>query len=79
MSSLAWRQARRPQASGPQLSISFDSMLSPTCDADAAERFFRQVLQASHTRPPRVITVDKNAAYPMAFDLAHRAGDVLQG
>jgi transposase, IS6 family len=56
-----------------------DFMLSATRDADAAERFFRQVLQASHTRPPRVITVDKNAAYPMAFDLAHRAGDVLQG
>ena len=39
-----------------------DFMLSPTRDADAAERFFRQVLQASHTLTPRVITVDKNAA-----------------
>jgi len=45
-----------------------DFMLSPTRDAGAAERFFRQVLQASHTRTPRVITVDKNAAYPPAFD-----------
>jgi len=45
-----------------------DFMLSPTRVADAAERFFRQVLQASHTRTPRVITVDKHAAYPLAFD-----------
>jgi transposase, IS6 family len=45
-----------------------DFMLSPTRDADAAERFFRQMLQASHTLMPRVITVDKNASYPLAFD-----------
>ena len=45
-----------------------DFMLSPTRDADAAERFFRQVLQTSHTLTPRVITVDKNAAYPPAFE-----------
>jgi transposase, IS6 family len=43
-------------------------MLSPTRDAEAAERFVRQVLQASHTRTPRVITVDKKAAYPPAFE-----------
>jgi transposase, IS6 family len=46
-----------------------DFMLSPTRDAEAAERFFRQVLQASHTLTPRVITVDKNAAYPPAFEV----------
>ena len=45
-----------------------DFMLSPTRDADAAERFFRQVLRNSQTLTPRVITVDKNAAYPLAFD-----------
>lgn len=45
-----------------------DFMLSSTRDADAAERFFRQVLQASHTFTPRVITVDENAAYPPAFE-----------
>jgi len=45
-----------------------DFMLSPTRDAEAAERFFRQVLQASHMLTPRVITVDKNAAYPPAFE-----------
>jgi transposase, IS6 family len=45
-----------------------DFMLSPTRDAEAAERFFRQVLQTSHALTPRVITVDKNAAYPPAFE-----------
>jgi IS6 family transposase len=44
-----------------------DFMLSPTRDAEAAERFFRKVLGARHTTAPRVITVDKNAAYPPAF------------
>jgi DDE domain len=45
-----------------------DFMLSPTRAADAAERFFRQVLQAPPARTPRVITVDRNAAYPPAFE-----------
>jgi IS6 family transposase len=42
-------------------------MLNPTRDADAATRFFRQVLGASRTLTPRVITVNQNAAYPLAF------------
>ncbi len=41
--------------------------LSPTRDAVAAKRFFSSTLTASHTTTPRVITVDKNAAYPKAF------------
>jgi transposase, IS6 family len=45
-----------------------DFMLSPTRDADAAERFFRKVLAARHTATPRVITVDQNPAYPPAFE-----------
>jgi transposase, IS6 family len=45
-----------------------DFLLSATRDANAAERFFRKVLDASHTTLPRVITVDQNAAYPPAFD-----------
>jgi len=36
--------------------------------AIAAARFFRQVLKAQHTQVPRVITVDKNAAYPVAME-----------
>jgi transposase, IS6 family len=45
-----------------------DFMLSPTRDADAAQRFFRKVLGARHTATPRVITVDQNPAYPPAFE-----------
>jgi transposase, IS6 family len=51
-----------------------DFMLSASRDADAAERFFRKVLQASHVLTPRVITVDKNAAYPLAFDALQHDG-----
>jgi transposase, IS6 family len=51
-----------------------DFMLSTTRDADAAERFFRKVLRGSHTLTPRVITVDKNAAYPPAFDALQQEG-----
>jgi transposase, IS6 family len=44
-----------------------DFWLSPGRDAEAAKRFFLKTLSASHTSLPRVITVDKNAAYPKAF------------
>ena len=37
-------------------------------DGKAAAQFFRTVLGAEHTQTPRVITVDKNAAYPVAVD-----------
>ena len=33
----------------------------------SAKRFFAKTLAAPHTSTPRVITVDKNAAYPKAF------------
>ena len=35
--------------------------------ASAAEAFFRKLLGVPHTVAPRVINVDKNAAYPKAF------------
>jgi transposase, IS6 family len=41
--------------------------LSPTRDAQAARHFFEKALSAGHVVAPRVITVDKNAAYPKAF------------
>ena len=44
-----------------------DFMLSAQRDGKAAARFFRKVLKAKHTQTPRVITVDKNAAYPVAM------------
>jgi len=37
-------------------------------DARAAQRFFRKALKAFHNFKPRVINVDKNAAYPRAFE-----------
>jgi transposase-like protein len=43
-----------------------DFLLSPKRDATAARRFFRKALGQPHTVHPRTITVDKNAAYPVA-------------
>lgn len=45
-----------------------DFLLTAKRDAQAAKRFFRKTLQATHTQKPRVINVDKNAAYPKAID-----------
>ena len=45
-----------------------DFMLRAKRDGKAAARFFRKVLKGQHTRTPRVITVDKNAAYPVAIE-----------
>jgi IS6 family transposase len=45
-----------------------DFMLSAKRDGKAATRFFRKVLKAQHTQTPRVINVDKNAAYPVAME-----------
>jgi transposase, IS6 family len=52
--------------------------LSPTRDAEAAQRFFSKTLGASHTVTPRVITVDKNAAYPKALCELKAAGTIPQ-
>jgi IS6 family transposase len=46
-----------------------DFLLSAKRDAHAAERFFRKALRAKHTATPRVMPVDKNAAYPPAFEV----------
>jgi transposase-like protein len=54
-------------------------LLSPTRDAEAAKRFFSKTLGASHTIPPRVITVDKNAAYPKALNELKAEGRVTEG
>jgi IS6 family transposase len=48
--------------------------LSVTRDAPAAKRFFAKAFGASHTVTPRVITVDKNAAYPKAHKELKTAG-----
>jgi IS6 family transposase len=53
-----------------------DFMMSAKRDGKAAARFFRKVLKAQHTQKPRVITVDKNAAYPVAVE-ALKADETL--
>jgi transposase-like protein len=45
-----------------------DFLLTAKRDAQAAKRFFLKTLVAIHNQTPRVITVDKNAAYPKAID-----------
>jgi transposase-like protein len=46
-----------------------DFMLSAKRDGKTAARFFHKVLKAQHTQTPRVINVDKNAAYPVAMEV----------
>ncbi len=43
-------------------------ILSAKRHGKAAEQFFRKVLKALHTQSPRVITGNKNAAYPKAIE-----------
>lgn len=44
-----------------------DFYLSESRDKQAAKRFFKKALAFSHVSKPRVITVDKNPAYPLAI------------
>ncbi|WP_040444417.1 IS6 family transposase [Ktedonobacter racemifer] len=44
-----------------------DFFFSSTRDTQGAKQFLLKTLTASHTSEPRVINVDKNAAYPKAF------------
>jgi len=53
-------------------------LVSAKRDATAAERFLRKTLNASHTKIPRVINVDKNAAYPPAVDELKTNEQLLQ-
>ncbi|MDF2689932.1 MAG: transposase, partial [Microvirga sp.] len=53
-----------------------DFLLSAKRDAAAARRFFRKALGQPHTVNPRTITVDKNAAYPVATKAMKRAGEL---
>src|SRR4051794_25207874 len=44
-----------------------DFMLSENRDMPAAKRFFTKTLSSPHSHIPRVITLDKNPAYPPAI------------
>ncbi|MEH7039773.1 IS6 family transposase, partial [Bacillus pseudomycoides] len=45
-----------------------DFCLSKTRNQKAAKRFFKKALRSFHVSKPRVITVDKNPAYPVAIE-----------
>ena len=44
-----------------------DFMLSAKRDRNASKRFFKKALSSNHNQIPKVITVDKNPAYPIAI------------
>ena len=58
----------------------FDALWTTPCtDAkrcSAAIAFFRKTVGASHTTLPRVVNVDKNPAYPIAFEAIKHEGFV---
>ena len=43
-------------------------MLSTKRNKKAANRFFKKALNSNHNQIPRIITVDKNPAYPPAVN-----------
>ncbi len=45
-----------------------DFCLSKTRDQKAAKHFFKKALRSFHVSKPRVITVDKSPAYPIAIE-----------
>jgi transposase, IS6 family len=45
-----------------------DFYLSKSRDARAAKYFFKKALAVRHSTTPRVVTVDKNPAYPVAIE-----------
>jgi IS6 family transposase len=51
-------------------------LLSATRETPAAKRFFAKTLGAAHTVTPRVITVDKHAAYPKVLTELKAVGAV---
>lgn len=55
-----------------------DFMLSAKRDGRAAKRFFCKAINATHTQLPRVINVDKNAAYPTAVNELKTAEIMIQ-
>ena len=51
-----------------------DWLLSETRNQDAAIEFFKRMSSNSHCLEPRVVNVDKNPAYPPAFEDCQHAG-----
>ena len=67
----AWKYLYRGVDSNGE---TLDFLLRATRDREAAIAFFRKTLGAAHTTPPRVVTVDKNPAYPVAFEAVRHEG-----
>jgi IS6 family transposase len=56
-----------------------DFYLSKTRDQKAAKRFFKKALRSFHVSNPRVITVDKNPAYPVAIQQLKQEKKIPEG
>ena len=56
-----------------------DFYLSKTRDKKAAKRFFKKALRSFHVSKPRVITVDKNPAYPIAVEKLRKEKNMPSG
>ena len=56
-----------------------DFYLSKTRDQEAAKRFFKKALRSFHVSKPRVITVDKNPAYPVAVQQMKQEKKIPEG
>lgn len=53
--------------------------LRKTRDQKAAKRFFKRDLRSFHVSKPRVITVDKNPAYPIAIEQLKKEKSISDG
>ena len=56
-----------------------DFYLSKTRDQKAAKCFFKKALRSFHVSKPRVITVDKNPAYPVAIQQLKQEKKIPEG
>ena len=56
-----------------------DFYLSKTRDKKAAKRFFKKAFRSFHFSKPRVITVDKNPAYPIAIEELKKEKSIPDG
>ena len=64
---------------GSHLKPTNDFYLSKTGDKKAAKRFFKKALRSFHASNPRVITVDKNPAYPIAVEELKKEKSIPEG
>ena len=56
-----------------------DFFLSKTRDSKSAKRFLKKALAFSHVSTPRVVTVDKNPAYPVAIEELKEEKKIREG